>query len=139
MHEMNVVGAIAGRDLLKFFRDPARMVASVVFPFFMIFLLGGTLQLNLGQSEEYQRRHDIIWPELVDLLHETGIRDYSIFLDEETNALFGILEIDQPTRLDDLPNHPVMQRWWAFMADIMETNPNNEPVSLPLREVFYLK
>ena len=50
MHEMNVVGAIAGRDLLKFFRDPGRMVAAVVFPFFMIFLLGGTLQLNLGRS-----------------------------------------------------------------------------------------
>ena len=50
MHELNVVSAIAGRDLTKFFRDPGRMVAAIAFPFFMIFLLGGTLQLNLGQS-----------------------------------------------------------------------------------------
>lgn len=97
------------------------------------------MKLNPGQLEEYQRRHDTIWPELVALLHETGIRDYTIFLDEETNALFGILDIDQPTRLDDLSHHPVMQRWWAYMADIMEAKPNNEPVSVPLREVFYMK
>jgi ABC-2 type transport system permease protein len=47
---VNTVVAIAGRDLLKFTRDPGRMVAAVVFPFVMIFLLGGTLQLNLGRS-----------------------------------------------------------------------------------------
>ena len=97
------------------------------------------MQLHPGQAAEYQRRHDALWPELADLLRDTGIRDYSIFLDEPTGALFGVLDIENPARLDDLPSHPVMQRWWAYMADIMETNPDHSPVSVPLREVFYLK
>ncbi len=50
MHEVNVVIALAGRDLLKFFRDPGRMIAAGIFPFVTIFLLGGTLQLNLGKA-----------------------------------------------------------------------------------------
>ena len=50
MPELNAVSAIAGRDVLKFVRDPGRLAAAVIFPFTMIFLLGGTLQLNLGQS-----------------------------------------------------------------------------------------
>jgi L-rhamnose mutarotase len=97
------------------------------------------MQLLPDNKEEYKRRHDALWPELADLLHETGIREYSIFLDEETNALFGVLEIATPGALDALPRHPVMQRWWAYMADIMEVNPDKSPVSKPLSEVFYLK
>jgi L-rhamnose mutarotase len=96
------------------------------------------MKLHPGQTEEYQRRHDAIWPELADLLHETGVRNYSIFLDAETLALFGVLEIETPARMDDLPGHPVMQRWWAYMADIMESNPDHSPLSVPLKEVFYL-
>jgi L-rhamnose mutarotase len=96
------------------------------------------MQLHPGQTEEYKRRHDEIWPELAQLLRETGISDYSIFLDEETLALFGVLQIQDPTNLDELPKHPVMQRWWAYMADIMATNPDQSPVSVPLKEVFYL-
>jgi L-rhamnose mutarotase len=97
------------------------------------------MQLHPGQTEEYKRRHDELWPELAELLRETGVRNYSIFLDEETLVLFGVLDIEQPERLDDLPAHPVMQRWWAYMADIMESNPDHSPISMPLREVFYLK
>jgi L-rhamnose mutarotase len=96
------------------------------------------MKLHAGQEAEYRRRHDALWPELETLLKETGIADYSIFLDEKTLDLFGVLNIENPARLDDLPQHPVMQRWWAYMADIMETNPNNSPLSQPLREVFYL-
>ncbi len=96
------------------------------------------MHLHPGQAEEYRRRHDALWPELADLLRSTGIRNYSIFLDEETNTLFGVLDIDDPAALDELPKHPVMQRWWADMSDIMATNPDNSPVSTPLKEVFYL-
>lgn len=96
------------------------------------------LKLFKGCEDEYKRRHDGIWPELKSLLKETGIEDYSIFLDAETNILFGILKVDNQARLDELPNHPVMKKWWAYMKDIMETNADNSPVSVPLKEVFYL-
>jgi len=97
------------------------------------------MKLYKGREEEYRKRHDAIWPELKSLLKETGVEDYSIFLDEETNILFGILKVEDKLKLDDLPGHPVMKKWWAYMKDIMESNPDNSPVSVPLKEVFYLK
>lgn len=96
------------------------------------------MQLHRGQAEEYRRRHDALWPELTELLKTTGVANYSIFLDEETYALFGVLSIENPAYLNSLPSHPVMQRWWAYMADIMDTNLDASPVSKPLTEVFYL-
>lgn len=96
------------------------------------------MQLNAGQKDEYIRRHDAIWPELSALLHEAGVRDYSIHLDEETNLLFGVLWRTQGHGMADLPNHPVMQKWWAYMADIMVTKPDNEPVATPLTLVFQM-
>lgn len=96
------------------------------------------MQLFKGFEEEYKKRHDELWPELRSLLKETGISEYSIFLDEETNSLFGVLRAEDPKLLDNLPQQPVMQRWWKYMGDIMESNPDNSPVSIPLKEVFYL-
>jgi L-rhamnose mutarotase len=96
------------------------------------------MQLNQGQKAEYQKRHDQIWPELVHLLKNAGIEDYSIFLDEETNALFGVLKIADENELQDLPKQEIMQKWWAYMADIMEVNPDKSPLSKPLQEVFYM-
>lgn len=97
------------------------------------------MKLHPGKEDEYKRRHDQLWPELEQLLKETGIEDYSIFLDEETNDLLGVLKINNPDAMNDLPNHPVMKKWWVYMKDIMECNPDNSPVSIPLKEVFYLK
>ena len=96
------------------------------------------MKLFPGQEAEYRRRHDALWPELSELLKTTGVSEYSIFLAPDTHDLFGVLTIDQPARLDDLPAHPVMQRWWSYMKDIMDTNPDHSPVSVPLKEVFYL-
>lgn len=96
------------------------------------------MQLHQGQVAEYQRRHDALWPELGALLKEVGVEDYSIFLDEETHTLFGVLKIEDPSRLDALPKHPIMQKWWKYMGDIMDSNPDNSPVSVALKEVFYL-
>ena len=96
------------------------------------------MRLNHGMRDEYQRRHDEIWPELSALLKEAGVSDYSIHLDEETNILFGVLWRTTPHGMDDLPNHPVMQKWWAYMADIMETHANNEPVATPVVNVFHM-
>jgi L-rhamnose mutarotase len=96
------------------------------------------MKLFPGCSAEYKRRHDEIWPELKSLLKTTAIEDYSIFLDEETNILFGVLKVGDQAKVDKLPGHPVMQKWWSYMKDIMETNEDNSPVSNRLTEVFYL-
>lgn len=96
------------------------------------------MKLFPGFVAEYKKRHDNLWPELKDLLKENGVRRYSIFLDEGTLTLFGVMEVEDEDRLNALPEHPVMKKWWSHMRDIMETNPDNSPVSVPLKEVFYL-
>jgi L-rhamnose mutarotase len=96
------------------------------------------MKLFKGKEAEYKKRHDEIWPELKSLLKSTGIEEYSIFLDEETNILFGVLRVEDAMKLDELPTHPVMKKWWNHMKDIMETNEDNSPVSIRLKEVFYL-
>lgn len=97
-----------------------------------------TMQLEPGQAAEYERRHVAIWPELVSLLKEAGISDYSIFLDEPSGTLFAVLKCQQSHRMEGLPQEEVMRRWWAYMADLMATNPDNSPVTTPLRRVFHL-
>ena len=97
------------------------------------------MKLNDGQKKEYIKRHDEIWPELKQLLKDAGVNDYSIFLDEETNTLFAVQKVSGDGGSQDLGKTEIVKKWWAFMADIMETNPDNSPVSIPLEEVFYME
>jgi L-rhamnose mutarotase len=53
--------------------------------------IGFAMQLKPGRAAEYERRHDNLWPELAGLLKDSGVRDYSIFLEEETGRLFAVL------------------------------------------------
>ncbi|MBD0865887.1 MAG: L-rhamnose mutarotase [Rhodobacteraceae bacterium] len=96
------------------------------------------MRLDPGTRDEYIKRHDNIWPELVTLLKAAGISDYSIHLDEETDILFGVLWRTECHRMDDLPTHEIMKKWWAHMADIMETHDDFEPVVVPLTPVFHM-
>ncbi|MFT6868340.1 MAG: L-rhamnose mutarotase [Cyclobacteriaceae bacterium] len=96
------------------------------------------MHLNEGQKEAYIKRHDEIWPELKQLLKEAGVSEYSIFLDEETNTLFAFQKVSSEGGSQDLGQTEVVQKWWKYMAEIMETNPDNSPVSVSLEEVFYL-
>ena len=96
------------------------------------------MYLTEGMKQEYRKRHDEIWPELVKLLKDNGISEYSIFLDEETNTLFAFQKLEAGGGSQDLGQTEIVKKWWAFMADIMKTNPDNSPVSVPLDEVFYL-
>ncbi|SDC10460.1 L-rhamnose mutarotase [Niabella drilacis] len=97
------------------------------------------MKLFKGYETEYKKRHSSLWPELQRLLKQTGISDYSIFWDKQTNDLLGILKLEAGCTMDNLPDHPLMQKWWAFMCDIMETNADQSPVSVPLEEVFYME
>ncbi len=96
------------------------------------------MKLKPGYEEEYKKRHDEIWPELKKVLSEAGIHDYSIFLDEETLTLFAVQKLDDDFDGSEVASHPVVQKWWAYMQDIMETNPDNSPVEKPLKEVFHM-
>lgn len=96
------------------------------------------MQLHPGCEAEYQRRHDAIWPELVALLKDAGISDYYIFLDPQTLTLFGVLTRNDTHKMDSLPQTEVMARWWAYMADIMDTHPSNEPIATPLVQMFHM-
>lgn len=96
------------------------------------------MKLIPGFEDEYKRRHDTIWPELITLLKDTGISDYSIYLDKETSLLFAYLSIGDKSKLNELPSSPLMKKWWDYMKDIMETNSDGSPVSISMDEVFYL-
>jgi L-rhamnose mutarotase len=100
---------------------------------------GFKMKMYPGFKEEYRKRHNEIWPELVQLLKNEGICNYSIFLDEETNTLFAYQEQSGTSSSQDLGQTDIVKKWWKYMADIMETNPDNSPVSIPLEQVFYME
>ena len=96
------------------------------------------MQLKPGFEAEYKKRHDEIWPELKSMLSESGVSDYSIYLDEETLMLFAVQKLSDDNTAADLPNTEIIKEWWAYMADIMETNPDHSPVCIPLKNVFHM-
>jgi L-rhamnose mutarotase len=96
------------------------------------------MKLKDGMKDEYKRRHDLIWPELKQLLSDAGVSDYTIFLDEETNILFAVQKKDGGSGSQDLGGTEIVQRWWHYMADVMDTNEDASPVSIPLVEMFHM-
>ncbi len=96
------------------------------------------MQLKPGCEAEYRKRHDEIWPELSRTLTEAGVSDYSIFLDPETLTLFAVQKIADDNTASDLPDNPLVRKWWDHMADLMDTHPDNAPVCTPLDEVFHM-
>ena len=96
------------------------------------------MAVNPQEAIEYERRHSPIWPELQEVLRAHGVHHYSIFLDETDGSLFAYVEIEDEARWDVIAQTPVCRRWWTHMRDIMPTNPDDSPRSVPLREVFHL-
>ena len=97
------------------------------------------MKLKKGQKEAYKERHDELWPELKALLKANGVSEYSIFLDEETHTLFAFQKVSGSGGSQDLASKAIVKKWWDFMADIMDVNPDNSPVSKPLEEVFFME
>ena len=97
------------------------------------------MQLKSGFEDEYKKRHDEIWPELQTALLEAGVYDYSIYLDEETLTLFAVQKLKEGETSSELPDNPIVRKWWDYMADIMETQPDKAPVVTELKEVFYME
>ena len=97
-----------------------------------------TMKLYDGQEKEYERRHNLLWPEMIDVIHKYGGKNYSIFLDKESLTLFGYIEIEDKIRWNESTDTEVNRKWRDYMADIMETNPDNSPVCNDLQIVFHL-
>lgn len=96
------------------------------------------MYLNEGMEAEYKRRHDELWPEMKEMIHEFGGKNYSIFLDGDTNILFGYIEIESEEKWAKSADTAICRKWWDYMADIMKVNPDNSPVSIDLADVFHL-
>ena len=96
------------------------------------------MKLLPGFEAEYQKRHDEIWPELARELQDAGVSDYSIYLDPESLTLFAVQKLGPDNSAHMLPQRAIVKKWWAYMADIMETNPDSSPVMRELPEVFHL-
>lgn len=105
----------------------------------MIQRIAFKMYLHEGQKQEYKRRHNELWPELHKLLKDSGVSEYSIFLDEETNTLFAFQKVNGEMGSQDLGNSEIVQKWWDYMSQIMQTNADNSPVTVSLEEVFYLE
>ena len=96
------------------------------------------MKLYPGMEKEYEKRHNELWQEMKDMIHEYGGRNYTIFLDKETLVLYGYIEVEDLEKWDKSADTAINRKWWDFMADIMETNPDNSPVCVDLQEVFHL-
>ncbi len=98
-----------------------------------------TMKVLPNHIQEYTERHSPIWPELAEVLGDHGVSNYSIFLEEASHTLFGYAEIESEEQWAAIAETQVCREWWAYMKDLMETNPDNSPVSVELREVFHLQ
>jgi len=92
-----------------------------------------------GVHDEYKKRHDEIWPEMVEMLNQYGAKNYSIYLEAETNSLIVYLEIEDEKLWSESSETEICKKWWEYMKDVMETNEDNSPVSIELKELFHLE
>lgn len=99
---------------------------------------GFKMKLYPGMAAEYEKRHNELWPEMAEMIREHGGKNYSIFWDKETDILFGYIEIEDETKWEASSNTAINRKWWDFMAPLMETNPDNSPVSRDLQLMFHL-
>ena len=99
---------------------------------------GFKMMLNPGMEAEYEKRHNELWPEMADMIHEYGGSNYTIFWDKDTNILFGYIEIEDEEKWSKGADTAINRKWWDFMAPVMETNPDNSPVAIDLKNVFHL-
>lgn len=90
-----------------------------------------------GMLEEYQKRHNEIWPELLEVLHEAGIENYTIW--NVGNELFGYYECKKGVEFAAKVQResPVVERWNDYMKDVMTMELDPETGAQPqLKKVF---
>lgn len=94
-----------------------------------------------GKLGDYIRSHNPIWPELEETLREHGISNYTIFYREDTQQLFGYMEVRDEALFQQLAEQDVCKRWWRFMTSFLECeNESSEKAKEEiLTEIFHLK
>ena len=92
------------------------------------------MKLKPGNEAIYKQKHDEIWPEMLALMQQQGVRNYSIY--RYGLLLFAYLERDTPAP-ENAPHDPVVLRWWKMMEPYMEYNPDGTPWSAPIEEMFH--
>jgi len=99
------------------------------------------LNVKKDRLEEYKKRHESVWPEMLDALRETGWRNYSLFLRDD-GLLVGYLEtLDFKKALEGMAAKEVNARWQAEMREFFE-DPEGRPADrqlATLAEVFHLE
>ncbi|GER65795.1 L-rhamnose mutarotase [Weizmannia acidilactici] len=100
--------------------------------------LGSIMYLKKEYYDEYKKRHDQLWPEMKEALKAHGASNYSIFLNEDNGELFAYVEVEDPELYGKMGETEACKKWWAYMDPLMETNPDNSPVTKELKEVFHL-
>ena len=90
------------------------------------------------QYDEYERRHNNLFPEMREALKDAGAHNYSIYLDKKTGNLFTYLKVDDIEKYNRISETEACKKWWAYMEPIMDTNSDQSPVAFDLHEVFHL-
>ena len=99
------------------------------------------LKVKADMLDEYKRRHDEIWPEMLEALREAGWYNYSLFMRED-GLLFGYVETpDFEKALARMAETEVNKRWQDFMAPYFEGigGQHADESMVPLEQVFYLE
>jgi L-rhamnose mutarotase len=96
------------------------------------------MRLHPGCEDEYKKRHDAIWPELKAELRKAGVSDYSIYLDRKSNTLFAFQRLADDASDGELAGKEIVKKWWHMMKDLMDTRPDESPVSETLVELFHM-
>ena len=94
------------------------------------------LRVRPDRLDEYVLAHKEVWPEMLDALRAAGIRNYTIFRDD--NRMFGYFEADDLAAAGEyLAGQEVSTRWQDAMAELLEERvPDEGPPAL--EEIFRL-
>lgn len=96
------------------------------------------MSVHPSRHQDYEARHNPVWPEMLAMLSRHGVHNYSIFLHKETSQLFAYAEIESEERWQAIARTPECRKWWTYMKDVMPSNPDHSPIAHDLREVFHL-
>lgn len=102
--------------------------------------VGFILKVKEELIGEYKRRHEQVWPEMLDALRRTGWHNYTLFLRDD-GLLFGYFETPESfqSALDGMSEEAVNARWQAEMAPFFEgTGGHADEMMEELVEVFHL-